>query len=379
MTARATPGGETLASPPASASSTTPAHASAVATAQRARGGGGRGAIRRGRRAWAPSRARRSSRRPRRCRPRRRRTRAGRRRPPPTAASTGPRAHGRARAAPGRATSDEQRAADQDPGGADADGVGADGPSACAVPVVAKQRAARRTWSAGMHGQGLFHNSTSTCDQPLGERGTRAAGLPDITARARFSPSRPFVAREVPPWISDSKAPPCWSPARRAASARPPRGRSPPRARASASTTTRPEAAEALAAQIGGVALQADLRDEASADALVPAAVEALGRLDACVANAGTWDPEDVPVARMPSSAGARRSTPTSPPRSSPPAPTCATSRRRAPARSCWSRRPSGLFGEAGHADYSAAKAGSRTGSRCRSRTRSCARRRSRA
>ena len=58
-------------------------------------------------------------------------------------------------------------------------------------------------------------------------------------------------------------------------------------------------AAEALAAQIGGVALQADLRDEASADALVPAAVEALGRLDACVANAGTWDPEDVPVARM--------------------------------------------------------------------------------
>ena len=58
-------------------------------------------------------------------------------------------------------------------------------------------------------------------------------------------------------------------------------------------------AAEALAAQIGGVALQADLRDEASADALVPRAVEALGRLDACVANAGTWDPEDVPVARM--------------------------------------------------------------------------------
>jgi 3-oxoacyl-[acyl-carrier protein] reductase len=58
-------------------------------------------------------------------------------------------------------------------------------------------------------------------------------------------------------------------------------------------------AAEALAAEVGGVALQADLRNEASADALVPAAVDALGRLDACVANAGTWDPEDVPVSRM--------------------------------------------------------------------------------
>jgi 3-oxoacyl-[acyl-carrier protein] reductase len=58
-------------------------------------------------------------------------------------------------------------------------------------------------------------------------------------------------------------------------------------------------AAERLAAEIGGVALQADLRDEAEADALVPHAVEALGRLDACVANAGTWDPEHVPLARM--------------------------------------------------------------------------------
>src|SRR3954454_20637585 len=60
------------------------------------------------------------------------------------------------------------------------------------------------------------------------------------------------------------------------------------------------EAAESLAAELGGVALQADLRDEAQADALVPAAVAALGRLDACVANAGVWPAEDVPVAHMP-------------------------------------------------------------------------------
>ena len=60
------------------------------------------------------------------------------------------------------------------------------------------------------------------------------------------------------------------------------------------------DAAEALAAELGGVALGADLRDEEQADRLVPAAVEALGRLDACVANAGVWPAEDVPVSAMP-------------------------------------------------------------------------------
>jgi 3-oxoacyl-[acyl-carrier protein] reductase len=59
------------------------------------------------------------------------------------------------------------------------------------------------------------------------------------------------------------------------------------------------DAAEALAQEVGGVALGADLRDEAQADALVPAAAEALGRLDVCVANAGVWPSEDVPVADM--------------------------------------------------------------------------------
>jgi 3-oxoacyl-[acyl-carrier protein] reductase len=60
------------------------------------------------------------------------------------------------------------------------------------------------------------------------------------------------------------------------------------------------EAAEALAAQIGGIAVQADLRDEEQADALVPAALHGLGRLDACVANAGVWPAEDVPISQMP-------------------------------------------------------------------------------
>lgn len=58
-------------------------------------------------------------------------------------------------------------------------------------------------------------------------------------------------------------------------------------------------AAEAIADDIGGVPLQADLRVEAEADALIPAAVDSLGRLDVCVANAGVWPTEDVPVAEM--------------------------------------------------------------------------------
>jgi 3-oxoacyl-[acyl-carrier protein] reductase len=56
------------------------------------------------------------------------------------------------------------------------------------------------------------------------------------------------------------------------------------------------EAAETLAADLGGVALAADLRRETDADRLVPAAVEALGGLDVCVANAGTWPEDDLPL-----------------------------------------------------------------------------------
>ena len=58
-------------------------------------------------------------------------------------------------------------------------------------------------------------------------------------------------------------------------------------------------AAEAVAAETGGVALGADLRDEAQAGTLVERARDALGGLDGCVANAGVWPEEDVPVARM--------------------------------------------------------------------------------
>jgi 3-oxoacyl-[acyl-carrier protein] reductase len=53
------------------------------------------------------------------------------------------------------------------------------------------------------------------------------------------------------------------------------------------------EKAEALAKEVGGVALKADLTSESDVDALVPAAVKALGRLDVLVANAGAWPPQD--------------------------------------------------------------------------------------
>lgn len=63
---------------------------------------------------------------------------------------------------------------------------------------------------------------------------------------------------------------------------------------------TSKEPAEALAAEVEGVTLGADLRDEAQADALVPRAVEALGRLDVCVANAGKWPQQDAPLWELP-------------------------------------------------------------------------------
>lgn len=55
-------------------------------------------------------------------------------------------------------------------------------------------------------------------------------------------------------------------------------------------------AAELLAAEVGGVALRADLRVEAEADDLIPRALQALGRVDVVVANAGVWPSADEPI-----------------------------------------------------------------------------------
>ena len=55
----------------------------------------------------------------------------------------------------------------------------------------------------------------------------------------------------------------------------------------------------ALAGEIAGAAVHADLTDEAEADELVPRALAALGRVDVLVANAGRWPSDDEPVWEM--------------------------------------------------------------------------------
>lgn len=53
------------------------------------------------------------------------------------------------------------------------------------------------------------------------------------------------------------------------------------------------EVAEELAAELDGVAVGADLRDEHAAGRLVALTVAAFGGIDACVANAGVWPRTD--------------------------------------------------------------------------------------
>ena len=54
--------------------------------------------------------------------------------------------------------------------------------------------------------------------------------------------------------------------------------------------------AEELAAEIGGIAIGADLTEEAAADSLFTRAREELGGIDVCAAVAGVWPRDDEPV-----------------------------------------------------------------------------------
>ncbi len=120
--------------------------------------------------------------------------------------------------------------------------------------------------------------------------------------------------------------------------------------------------AKLLAAEVDGVALRADLTVESEADALVPAAVHTLGRLDVCIANAGAWPSEDLPIWELPLERweGTIRSNLTA---------AYLTARaflRHATVTESGSLvlvgSTAGIFGEAGHADYAAAKGGILTG-----------------
>ena len=105
------------------------------------------------------------------------------------------------------------------------------------------------------------------------------------------------------------------------------------------------EAAEAL----GGLAVGADLRDEAQVEALFAAA----GPLDLCVANAGVWPSEDVPVAGMPLA----RWRETIEGNLTATFLTCRGFARQGGNALVLIGSTAGRFGEAGHADYAAAKA----------------------
>jgi 3-oxoacyl-[acyl-carrier protein] reductase len=117
------------------------------------------------------------------------------------------------------------------------------------------------------------------------------------------------------------------------------------------------ERAEELSRELGGAPiLGADLRVEDDADGLFRAAVEELGGLDVCAAVAGRWPEEDVPVWELPLERWE------------------ATLRENLTATYLTARgflrvvernrhgslvlvgSTAGLFGEAGHADYAAAK-----------------------
>jgi 3-oxoacyl-[acyl-carrier protein] reductase len=122
------------------------------------------------------------------------------------------------------------------------------------------------------------------------------------------------------------------------------------------------DAALGLAAEINGVALDADLTVEAEADRLVPRTIEALGRLDVCVANAGVWPREDrsvwnLPLDRWRETLDANLTATFLTVRSFL---RHATSTRSGSVVMIGST--AGIYGEAGHADYAAAKGAIITG-----------------
>jgi 3-oxoacyl-[acyl-carrier protein] reductase len=117
------------------------------------------------------------------------------------------------------------------------------------------------------------------------------------------------------------------------------------------------ERAEAVSAELGGApALQADLRDEAQVERLFEDARAALGAIDACAAVAGFWPREDAPVWELPlerweATLAANLTA------------TFLTARaflreveRNGHGSLVLVGSTAGLFGEAGHADYAAAK-----------------------
>jgi len=125
---------------------------------------------------------------------------------------------------------------------------------------------------------------------------------------------------------------------------------------------TSSEEAESLAMEIGGIAVHADLRVPSQADEMVAEVISKLGRVDVCVANSGLYPPEPKPMweideerwnSTIISNLGV----------------TSNTSRAflsHASTRGSGSLvlvgSTAGVYGEAGHSDYAAAKGAITTG-----------------
>ena len=56
------------------------------------------------------------------------------------------------------------------------------------------------------------------------------------------------------------------------------------------------ENAEKIAKEIDGMPIKADLRDHKQALSLIDAVIEKYGKLDICIANAGYYPPESLPL-----------------------------------------------------------------------------------
>jgi 3-oxoacyl-[acyl-carrier protein] reductase len=116
------------------------------------------------------------------------------------------------------------------------------------------------------------------------------------------------------------------------------------------------ERAETVAAEIGGAVVQGDLREEGEVERLFGETRDALGTIDVCAAVAGAWPEEDVPLWELPlerwrATLDANL--------------TSSFLTARAFLREIERNRhgslvlvgsTAGIFGEAGHADYAAAK-----------------------